>query len=116
MPQLDQIMAKTFSDTASATAALQAFQILIDRAANHQTIQYREFGERMHYGAGELLSAPLGRVMRWCSRQGLPSLTALVITGEATPPAQDGSSSERRHVFAFDWSSVFLPTLDELAA
>jgi hypothetical protein len=112
MPQLDQIMANTFSDTASATAALQAFQILIDRAANHQTIQYRELGERMHYGASDFLSAPLGRVMRWCGRQGLPSLTALVIAEEATR----GLSSERQHVFAFDWSSVFPPTLDELAA
>jgi hypothetical protein len=109
-------MAKTFRDPAPATAALQAYQILIDRAANHQTIQYRELGERMHYGTSDFLSAPLGKVMRWCGRQGLPSLTALVITEEATLPAQAGSSSERQHVFSFNWHSVFPPTLDELAA
>jgi hypothetical protein len=97
---------------ASATAALKAYQILIDRAANRQTIQYRELGERMHYDASNFLSAPLGRIMRWCGRQGLPSLTALVITEEDT----SRSSSERQHVFAFDWSSVFPPTLDELAS
>jgi hypothetical protein len=115
IPQLDRIMANAFSDRASATAALQAYQILIDRAANHQTIQYRELGERMHYGASDFLSAPLGKVMRWCARQGLPSLTALVITEEATLPSQAESSSERNHVFVFDWDSVFPPTLDELA-
>jgi hypothetical protein len=116
MPQLDRIMAKTFSDRASANAALQAYQILIDRAANHQTIQYRELGERVQYGAGDFLSTPLGKVMRWCGRQGLPSLTALVMTEEATLPSQAESSSERHRVFAFDWHSVFPPTVDELAA
>jgi hypothetical protein len=46
--------------------------------------------------------------MRWCSRKGLPSLTGIL------PPG--GSSPARGHVFAFDWSSVSLPTLDEFAA
>jgi hypothetical protein len=48
--------------------------------------------------------------------KGLPSLTALVVAEEATHRAQDGSSSVRQHVFAFDWHSVSPPTLDELAA
>jgi hypothetical protein len=115
MSQLERMMGMTFIDGGSATAALQAYQILIDRAADHETIQYRELRERMHYDASDFLSAPLGRVMRWCGRRGLPSLTALVIAEEAALPAQ-ASSSERQHVFAFDWQSVFPPTLDELAA
>jgi hypothetical protein len=108
-------MAQTFCDRPAA-AALQAYKILADRAANHETIQYREFAERMNHGASNFLFAPLGRVMRWCSRKGLPSLTALVITEEdpALPPGS--SSPERGHVFALDWSSVAFPTLDELAA
>jgi hypothetical protein len=108
-------MAQTFSDR-TAGAPLQAYKILADRATNHETIQYRELGERMNHGTGNFLLAPLGRVMRWCSRKGLPSLTALAITEEdpALPPG--GLSPNRGHVFAFDWSSVTLPTLDELAA
>jgi hypothetical protein len=112
---MGKIMAKTFSDGASAAAALRAYRILVDRAADHQTIQYRELRERMHYDAGDFLSPPLGRVMRWCGRRALPTPTALVLTEEATLPSR-ASSSERQHVFAFDWQSVFPPALDELAA
>jgi hypothetical protein len=70
----------------------------------------------MNFGASSFLLPPLGRVMRWCSRKGLPSLTALVVTEDdrALPPG--GSSPARGHVFAFDWSSVSLPTVDEFAA
>jgi hypothetical protein len=113
--QLDQIASMTISNRTSATAALQAYLILIDRAANHQTIQHRQLGEQMHQGAKDSLLAPLGRVMRWCCRKGLPSLTALVLTEGPTHSAQDGPPSERQHVFAFDWHTVSPPTLDELA-
>jgi hypothetical protein len=35
------------SDRTHATAALQAYMILIGRAANQQTIQYRQLSEAM---------------------------------------------------------------------
>ena len=83
-------MAREFqSDRTHATAALQAYMILIGRAANQQTIQYRQLSEAMHYGVGPILAGPLGRIMHSCEREGLPALTALVVEKETGLPSID---------------------------
>jgi len=112
---MDGMMPKSFqSDRTPAAAALQAYLILIGRAANHQTIQYGELAERMHHGADQFLAGLLGRIMRWCAHEGLPSLTSLVIAQEPSHDAQSDLSAKRQFVFDFDWYSIFPPSLDEL--
>jgi hypothetical protein len=104
-----------------AARALQAYLILISRAANQQTIQYRQLGNMMHFGVGPILAGPLDRIMRWCDREGLPALTTLVIekatglpsSGLTTVPGNNFSAEQQR-IFAFDWYSIFPPTLKEL--
>jgi hypothetical protein len=117
-------MPKEFQHNSThATRAHQAYLILIGLAANHQTIQYRELSQKMHFGeAGPLLAGPLGRIMHWCQREGLPALTSLVVekatglpsTGLTTVSASEFPAEQQR-VFSFDWFSIFPPTLEELA-
>jgi hypothetical protein len=76
----------------------------------------------MHFGtAGPLLAGPLGRIMHWCDREGLPALTAIVIEKATGLPStglttvqQGDFSAEQQRVFAFDWYSIFPPTLQDL--
>jgi hypothetical protein len=111
------------SDSTHATRALQAYLVLIGRAANQQTIQYRQLCEMMHFGVGPILSAPLGRIMEWRDREDLPALTSLVIEKETGLPSaglttvqQINFPAEQQRVFAYDWYSIFPPTLKELGA
>jgi hypothetical protein len=111
-------------DSHHETRALQAWQILIGRAANRQTITYGQLSEQMEgYGGkrGAILSHPLGRIMRWCQANNLPALTTLVvdrITGlpksGLTTVADDDFPAECERVFKRKWFSIFPPTLDEL--
>src|SRR5438046_8975409 len=47
------------TDSTVPTRAYQAYLILIGRAANQQTIQYRQLCEKMNFGIGPVLAAPL---------------------------------------------------------
>jgi hypothetical protein len=115
-------MAQEFEKNSTiGTRAYQAYLILIGLAANQQTIQYRQLCGKMHYGVGPILSSPLGRIMRWCDREGLPALTSIVVekdtglpsTGLSTVP-NDNFPAEQQRVFSFDWYSILPPTLEEL--
>jgi hypothetical protein len=116
-------MPKKFQhDSTLATRALQTYLVLIGRAANQQTIQYRQLCEQMDYGVGPILAHPLGRIMDWCAREGLPALTVLVVEKETGLPStglttvqQGDFPAEQQRVFAFDWYSIFPPTLNDLA-
>ena len=56
-------MPQTFqANSTHATRALQVYMILIGRAAQQQTIQYRQLGDMMHYGVGPILAQPLGKI------------------------------------------------------
>ena len=118
-------MPKEFqTDSHHPTRALQAYLILIGRAANQQTIQYRQLGEMMRYGdSGSILAAPLGCIMRWCVRENLPALTTLVVEKETGLPStglttvqQNAFPAEQQRIFAFDWYSIFPPTPEQLGS
>ena len=117
-------MPKQFqNDSTHATRALQVYMILVGCAANQQTIQYRQLGEKMRFGYGPILAGPLERIMNWCTRERLPALTAIVVEKETGLPSsgltavqENAFPAEQQRVFAFDWYSIFPPTLDELAA
>jgi hypothetical protein len=111
------------TDSTVATRAYQAYLILIGRAANQQTIQYRQLCEQMHYGIGPILAAPLGRIMHWCDRERVPALTSIVVEKETGIPstglstvADNDFPAEQQRVFSFNWYSIFPPTLEELGA
>lgn len=116
-------MPKAFNKPSThATRALQAYLILIGLAANQQTIQYRQLCKRMHFGiSGQGLAKPLGRIMNWCAREGLYALTSLVVEKETGIPSTglttvkaDDFPAEQQRVFAFDWYSIYPPTLKQL--
>jgi hypothetical protein len=115
-------MSKRFEkESTYASRALQAYVILIGKATNQQTIQYLQLCELMHYGKGPVLAHPLGKIMNWCEREGLPALTSLVVEKETGIPStglttvtEHSFPAEQQRVFSFDWFSIFLPTLQEL--
>ena len=116
-------MPQTFQDNSThPSRGLQAYLILIGRAAQQQTIQYRQLGDMMHYGVGPILAQPLGKIMHWCEHEGLPALTVIVVEKETGLPStgpttvqQGGFSAKQQRVFAFDWYSILPPTRQDLA-
>lgn len=103
------------------TRAYQVYLILIGLAANNQTINYRLLRERMSIGVWPTLSNALGRVFNWCIREGLPTLTSLVVEKETGKPSNgvttvksDDFPAKQQRVYAFDWFSILPPTLGEL--
>jgi hypothetical protein len=75
----------------------------------------------MDYGLGPILAHPLGRIMNWCDREGLPALTSIVVekatglpsTGLSTV-AHNAFAAEQQRVFSYPWHSIFPPTPEEL--
>ena len=115
-------MLLTFGENSSReTRAYQVYLILIGLAANRQTIGARKLCEKIKYGIGPMVSVPLGRIVNWCIREGLPGLTALVVDEDTGKPSKywtagwsDDVAAELQRVFAFDWFSIMPPTLKEL--
>jgi len=115
-------MLLTFTDNSSReTRAYQVYLVLIGLAANHQTIDVRKLCEKIKFGIAPVVADPLGRIVNWCIREGLPALTALVVEKETGKPSRrwiagwsDDVAAEMQRVFAFDWFSIMPPTLKEL--
>jgi hypothetical protein len=115
-------MLLTFGDNSShEIRAYRIYLILIGLAANHQTIAYWRLCEKIRYDIGPMVCGPLGRLVNWCIREGLPALTSLVVEKETGKPSSrwtvgrsDELPAELQRVFAFDWFSIMPPTLKEL--
>jgi hypothetical protein len=111
-------MPKTFrQNSTNETRAQQAYLILIGLAANQQTIQYRQLCKKMKFGVGPILSGPLGRIMNWCHREGLPALTSIVVEKSTGVPStglttvsNNNFPAEQQRVFSFDWYSIVPPS------
>ena len=102
--------------------ALQAWQILIGKAMNRQTITYEGLSWLMYQGkAAGVLGRILGHIAYYCQENGLPTLPAIVVgkgrgtPGEDIPLNPDAIDSERESVYAYDWYNVYPPTESELA-
>ena len=106
------------------TRALQAYLILIGLAAERKTIRYGQLAERMHFGEwegvgrGSVLAKPLGCIIHWCAKHGLPRLTTLVVE-KATGVPSDGidpfvKTEEvpvmQEKVYDEDWYAFVPPT------
>jgi hypothetical protein len=115
-------MVRYFEDESThATRALQIFLILVGLAAERRTITYRELSVIMSYGVGPILAHPLGVLMNWCDREGLPALTSIVVEKETGLPSSGLSTvskgtvpAEQQRVFAYPWRTIFPPTVEEL--
>jgi hypothetical protein len=105
-----------------AASALRAFLVLIGCAADAQTVTYGELAKRIRRGGPNFLSEPLDCIVRWCSRNGLLQLTALVVEQITAMPAPGFTAvahseipAEQEKVWEFVWFSIFPPTIEELA-
>jgi hypothetical protein len=114
-------MVVAFPATESASA-LRAYLVLIGCAADEQTVTYEELAKKIRRGGPHFLSGPLDSIARWCSRNGLPQLTTLVVeqvTGMPAPGftaiARSEIRTEHEKVWKHDWFSFFPPTVEELA-
>jgi hypothetical protein len=62
----------------------------------------------------------LGHVARYCEKEGLPPLTALVVKMHKGVPGPKFNrplpNADREQVFSWDWYAIFPPTLEELQA
>jgi hypothetical protein len=115
-------MLLTYGENSShEVSAYQVSLILIGLAANHQMIEYRQLCRQMKFGISPMLSNPLGHIVNWCIRKGLPALTSLVVEKETGKPSHRWTvgwgnefSAELQRVFAFDWLSIMPPMLTDL--
>lgn len=113
---------RKFSENSSAPQrALQAWQILISKAANRQTITYIELAKLMGYTDARPMSQILDPIMKYCDQNGLAPLTALVVSKERGAPG-DGLTTvkdidaDREKVFGYDWYALVPPTPEEFQA
>ena len=110
---------ETASDHKSAVRALQAWQFLIAKASNRQTIRYEHLSTMMGYTFNPPLFPILAHVMELCSQWGLPPLTVIVVSSDGTPGAgftevpRAEFDARREAVFEYPWFTILPPTIDE---
>lgn len=102
--------------------ALQIYLILIGAARRHEMLTYEQLSSLMGFDrAAGVLADRLGPIMRWCERNGLPALTAIVVNKTTGLPGAglqtvDGNkfALEQQRVFQHDWFAIFPPDVAEL--
>jgi hypothetical protein len=106
--------------SAHPARAVQAWQILVGKAMNRQTVTYLLLS-RLMYGkdAQGVLAAILGHVAYYCADHGLPPLTAIVVgksrgtPGESIPIDPTKLDELRESVYEHDWYDVHSPSADD---
>ena len=103
--------------------AVQAWQILIGKAMNRQTVTYEGLSELMYRKpAAGVLAEILGHIAFYCIDNGLPPLTSLVVGKYGGKPGKDIPikpaviDEEREAAFRCDWYDVYPPDESQLAA
>jgi hypothetical protein len=113
---------KTFNPTSEHPArAVQAWQILVGKAMNRQTVTYEGLSKLM-YGkeAAGVLSRVLGHIAFYCKDSNIPPITALVIEkrvgkpGDRIPVDPARIDEERENVYRDDWYNIHPPSETEL--
>jgi len=98
--------------------AIQIYQVLIAAAHNRQTITYEQLGktiEMPHFGLGNHPD----HLLRYCSQNGLPPITVLVVEKGSGKPSHRMTSStdidaDREKVFQRKWFSMRPLTVEML--
>jgi hypothetical protein len=115
---------KLFNPTSEHPArAVQAWQILVGKAMNRQTVTYELLSQIM-YGkqAAGVLAAILGHIAFYCQDNNIPILTTIVV---GKGPGKPGDrilldplrvDEERESVYQHDWYDIYPPSEADLAA
>lgn len=97
--------------------AVQAWQILIDAAANRQTLTYEGLSKLMYKKkAAGVLDRILGHIAYYCNDNNLPPLTSVVVgkgrgtPGEDIPMNLQELDARREDVYSEDWYDVYPPS------
>ena len=115
---------KTFNPTSERPArAVQAWQILVGKAMNRQTLTYEDLSKLMYEKeAAGVLAQILGHVAYYCIENEIPPLTELVVGKEAGRPGDripvDPSKidGQREKVYRRNWYDIYPPSEADLAA
>lgn len=106
-----------------AVRAVQAWQILVGKAMNRQTVTYELLSNEMFgKNAAGVLDRILGHVAFFCIAENLPPLTSIVVgkyggvPGAAIPVNPAEMDQRREEVYRYDWYNLSPPTADELKA
>lgn len=100
--------------------AQQLWQILVSKASNRQVTTYGELEKIVGYKGAGVFAQTLGHIAFYCQQDGLPPLTAIVVTkktglpGDGMPATKNLNSS-REEVFRFEWFKVVPPTPSQLS-
>jgi|SRR5579864_7325961 len=115
---------KSFNPTVGNPArAVQAWQILVSKAMNRQTLTYEGLSKLM-YGreAAGVLARILGHIAFYGKLNNLPPLTTIVV---GKGPGKPGShipvdplriDTEREIVYRYNWYDIYPPSEGDLAA
>ncbi|MGA3303230.1 MAG: hypothetical protein ABSC72_08080 [Methylovirgula sp.] len=113
-----------FNPHATASArAVQAWQILVGKAMNRQTITYEGLS-RLMFGknAAGVLAGILGHIAFYCNDNDLPPLTSIVVgksrgtPGEEIPIDPSVIDEKREEVYQCDWYDIRPPSEEELGS
>ncbi len=113
---------KLFNPSSTHPArAVQAWQILVGKAMNRQTITYEGLSRLMYQKVAQgVLDRILGHIAYYCIDNKLPALTSLVVgkgrgtPGEDIPVDLTTIDEQRENVYDFDWYNVYPPSESEL--
>jgi hypothetical protein len=101
--------------------ALQIYLILIGAARRREILTYEIVSTQMGFErAAGVLADRLGPVMRWCARNQLPPLTAIVVNkgtgrpGDGLQTVGEDFAAQQQRVFEYDWFGIFPPEVDDL--
>jgi hypothetical protein len=120
-------MIKRFNEEpTNASRALQIYLILIGCATRHETITYRQLGEKLGYaspnrGAGAL-GDRLAPLMFWCEQESLPALTSLVVDATTGIPGEGirfdvrDIPAKQQQEKSYGWFALMPPTIEDLKA
>lgn len=115
---------KTFNPTSEHPArAVQAWQILVGKAMNRQTVTYELLSELMYEKqAAGVLAQILGHIAFYCIDNHIPRLTALVVgkglgkPGDGIPIDPEKIDEDREKVYQLNWYDIYPPSETEFAA
>jgi hypothetical protein len=120
---VDSSRAKFNPKSEHPARAVQAWQILVGKAMNRQTVTY-ELLSRLMYGkhAAGVLAQILGHIAFYCIENKIPPLTDLVVgkgagkPGDLIPLDPAKIDQKREEVFRTDWYDIYPPSEADLAA
>jgi hypothetical protein len=103
--------------------AVQAWQILVGKAMNRQTVTYQDLSILMfEKDAAGVLAKILGNIAFFCIDHDLPALTTIVVSttrgtpGDAIPIDPATIDREREEVYSRNWYDIYPPSAEEFAA